>query len=185
MLLENRVRILKNIHQPFGFIGEQADLEAGLIYLRMRYYDPTLGRFLSSDKWPIQVYRSQSMNHVYVENNPVNSTHPSGMTPKDSDSDNMMYSSSMGSPTHLDPRIKLYERLYGLQLAIDVFNTAFPEIASKYLDWLWMSGNASSSVVKQSKNISTIGKLDDSRHELYGFHRTSEGRRNNTLGGTI
>ena len=40
----------EHMHQPFGFIGEQADL-AGWPYLfANRYYDPTLGRFLSSDK---------------------------------------------------------------------------------------------------------------------------------------
>ena len=32
----------------FGFTGEQFDAETGLIYLRARYLDPQLGRFLGA-----------------------------------------------------------------------------------------------------------------------------------------
>jgi RHS repeat-associated protein len=37
--------------QPFAYTGEPTD-GTGLSYLRARYYDPTLGRFLSRDAWP-------------------------------------------------------------------------------------------------------------------------------------
>ena len=38
--------------QPFGYTGQQVDAETGLVYLRARYYDPGLGRFLQRDPYP-------------------------------------------------------------------------------------------------------------------------------------
>ena len=34
---------------PFHYCGEYIDLSSGLIYLRSRYYDPSIGRFISED----------------------------------------------------------------------------------------------------------------------------------------
>ena len=34
---------------PYGFAGREYDAESGLYYMRARYYDPSLGRFLSPD----------------------------------------------------------------------------------------------------------------------------------------
>ena len=34
---------------PFRYCGEYWDEETGTIYLRARYYDPVIGRFLSED----------------------------------------------------------------------------------------------------------------------------------------
>ncbi|HVP04956.1 MAG TPA: RHS repeat-associated core domain-containing protein, partial [Dehalococcoidia bacterium] len=34
---------------PLGYTGEQADAETGLTYLRARYLDPAVGRFISAD----------------------------------------------------------------------------------------------------------------------------------------
>jgi RHS repeat-associated protein len=39
-----------SVGNPFGFTGRYHDDESGLIYFRARYYDPTLGRFISRDK---------------------------------------------------------------------------------------------------------------------------------------
>jgi RHS repeat-associated protein len=35
----------------YGFTGEWTD-NTGMVYLRARYYDPTIGRFMSKDSWP-------------------------------------------------------------------------------------------------------------------------------------
>jgi RHS repeat-associated protein len=35
--------------QPFGYTGEQSDLETGFMHLRARAYDPSAGRFLQRD----------------------------------------------------------------------------------------------------------------------------------------
>ncbi len=59
---------------PFRFCGEYADVESGLIYLRNRYYDPQLGRFINED--PIR----DGLNwYVYCENNPVMFVDPTGL----------------------------------------------------------------------------------------------------------
>ena len=52
---------------PFEYCGEYFDDETGLIYLRNRYYDPTIGRFITED--PI---RDGENWYVYAGNNPVN-----------------------------------------------------------------------------------------------------------------
>ena len=65
---------------PFRYAGEYLDNETGDIYLRARYYDPSIGRFLSID--PIK----DGMNwYVYCGNNPVKFVDPSGLAIKLSD----------------------------------------------------------------------------------------------------
>lgn len=67
------------LDQPFGYTGEQRDPEAGLSYLRARYYDPATGRFLSRDPVTGLAAVPQTLNgYPYVVNNPVNLTDPSG-----------------------------------------------------------------------------------------------------------
>ncbi|MBI5565987.1 MAG: RHS repeat-associated core domain-containing protein [Chloroflexi bacterium] len=62
----------------FGYAGEQIDT-TGLIYLRARYMQPTLGMFLSRDPWEGDQLRPGSMNGWnYTEGNPVNRVDPNG-----------------------------------------------------------------------------------------------------------
>jgi RHS repeat-associated protein len=62
----------------FGYTGEQTD-PAGLVYLRARYYDPGVGRFLTADSVVPDPLRSQAWNrYIYVENNPIAYIDPSG-----------------------------------------------------------------------------------------------------------
>ena len=63
----------------FGFTGEQIDSEVGLVYLRARYYDPEMGRFLSLDRFPAVAGLTQTINrYTYAQNNPARHTDPSG-----------------------------------------------------------------------------------------------------------
>jgi RHS repeat-associated protein len=55
----------------FTFTGEQVDT-SGLQYLRARYYDPALGRFLARDPLPV------GNRYAYVGNDPVNYSDPTG-----------------------------------------------------------------------------------------------------------
>lgn len=57
----------------FGFTGEQTDSN-GFVYLRARYYNPGMGRFLNTDP------SRQEMNpYQYSYSNPTNYTDPSGL----------------------------------------------------------------------------------------------------------
>jgi RHS repeat-associated protein len=71
-----------NDHEsPYGFTGEQQFREAdGLVFLRARYYDPRIGKFVSKDPFAGFVEFPQTLNlYVYCRNNPVNLTDPNGL----------------------------------------------------------------------------------------------------------
>ena len=71
-----------SLDDPFlwmGFTGEEADPVTGLIYLRDRYYDPRIGRFISPDSATPDPLQPESWNsYVYCENDPVNFIDPTG-----------------------------------------------------------------------------------------------------------
>lgn len=70
----NQKNSIANDTNPFRYCGEYFDGETGLIYLRARYYDPGLGRFISED--PIR----DGLNwYVYCGNNPIRFIDPSGL----------------------------------------------------------------------------------------------------------
>ena len=56
---------------PFRYCGEYYDNETGFIYLRNRYYDPSIGRFTTED--PV---KDGDNWYVYCGNNPVNAIDP-------------------------------------------------------------------------------------------------------------
>ncbi len=61
----------------FLFTGRELDQETNLYYYRNRYYNPSLGRFITKD--PIGL-RGGINQYTYVDNNPVNYTDPYGLT---------------------------------------------------------------------------------------------------------
>jgi RHS repeat-associated protein len=62
----------------FGYTGEQTD-PTGLVFLRARYYDPALGRFITPDSLIPDPLSSIGWNrYAYVGNNPLKFTDPSG-----------------------------------------------------------------------------------------------------------
>jgi RHS repeat-associated protein len=64
--------------EPKGFIGERTDPETGLSYLNARYYDASLGRFLSPDWWEITDPAVGPNRYAYALNDPVNKSDPNG-----------------------------------------------------------------------------------------------------------
>jgi len=54
-------------HKFVGSLGHSTEDDTGLIYMRARYYDPAIGRFISEDP------ARDGLNwYLYCENNPVN-----------------------------------------------------------------------------------------------------------------
>jgi len=69
-----------DVSNPYQFTGEAWDAEVELLYLRARYYQPGVGRFVTKDPWAGDVWRPGTLNrYAYVQNNPVNSTDPRGL----------------------------------------------------------------------------------------------------------
>lgn len=64
---------------PFLYAGEVYDKESGFYYLRARYYDPKMGRFVSEDTYKGQVDNPLSLNrYTYTRNNPLRFVDPTG-----------------------------------------------------------------------------------------------------------
>jgi RHS repeat-associated protein len=70
--------VLQNgtIINPFTYTAREFDAESGLYYYRARYYDPTIGRFLTED--PIGFNGGINL-YTYVGNNPTNFVDPLGL----------------------------------------------------------------------------------------------------------
>lgn len=63
--------------------GEYFDKETGTIYLRARYYDPTIGRFITVDSYLGKDNDPLSLNlYTYAHNNPINLFDPTGHNAK-------------------------------------------------------------------------------------------------------
>ena len=69
----------ENDENPFRFSGEYFDKETGTIYLRARYYDPEIGRFISRDTVIGTANDPLSLNlYTYCHNNPVSGKDSTG-----------------------------------------------------------------------------------------------------------
>jgi RHS repeat-associated protein len=69
----------ETIPQPFKFVGQYGVVAEpnGLYYMRARYYDPTVGRFISED--PLGFGGGDVNLYAYVRNNAVNRVDPNGL----------------------------------------------------------------------------------------------------------
>ena len=68
---------IADIDNPFKYCGEYYDSESGNIYLRARYYNAEIGRFISEDP-----ARSGANWYVYCSDNPVAFIDPHGLCEK-------------------------------------------------------------------------------------------------------
>lgn len=66
-----------------GFASHIGDSDSGLIYMQARYYDPSIGRFLSVDMvLPAPAALDLMNRYAYVANNPMSFSDPTGMFPQ-------------------------------------------------------------------------------------------------------
>lgn len=83
----NGVEVQRQRHRPFGerfaatttahqkeidFLGERLDNETGLLYQRVRYFDPELARYISADSWSPAKSNVGPNRYAYAGNDPVN-----------------------------------------------------------------------------------------------------------------
>ncbi len=69
----------EGVTNSFKYAGEMHDEESGLYYLRARYYDPSLGRFISKDTYEGELANPLTLNsYIYAYNNPLKYIDPSG-----------------------------------------------------------------------------------------------------------
>lgn len=69
----------EGIQQPFRYSGEFWDSSANLQYLRARWYDPSMGRFINQDTYEGDITNPLSLNlYTYVHNNPLRYNDPTG-----------------------------------------------------------------------------------------------------------
>lgn len=70
---------IEGIPNSFKYAGEMLDEETGLYYLKARYYDPKIGRFINEDTYEGQIDNPLSLNlYTYVHNNPLKNIDPTG-----------------------------------------------------------------------------------------------------------
>ncbi|MFC3798112.1 RHS repeat domain-containing protein [Cohnella sp. GCM10012308] len=75
----NTVSQTGTLPNVFKYAGEIEDPETGLYYLRARFYDPSMGRFITKDTYEGQIDNPLSLNlYTYVGNNPLTHVDPSG-----------------------------------------------------------------------------------------------------------
>lgn len=75
----NEVKPDSKDDNPFRYCGEYYDKETEEIYLRARYYQPAVGRFLTRDSYTGQEDEPESLHlYTYCENDGVNAWDPSG-----------------------------------------------------------------------------------------------------------
>ncbi|EPY14883.1 Rhs family protein [Paenibacillus alvei A6-6i-x] len=67
----------------FRYSGEYWDAATNLQYLRARWYDPSIGRFVNEDTYEGEIKNPLSLNlYTYVHNNPLSNVDPTGHIPR-------------------------------------------------------------------------------------------------------
>jgi RHS repeat-associated protein len=76
----NTILNVGNEQTAFGYAGEYTD-STGQIYLRARYYDPSISQFIQPDTMAPNPQIPESWNlYIYASDNPIDYTDPRGMS---------------------------------------------------------------------------------------------------------
>jgi RHS repeat-associated protein len=75
----NPITVNETVQNPFRYSGELWDETTDLQYLRARWYDPSMGRFINEDTYEGEMGNPLSLNlYTYVHNNPLIYIDPTG-----------------------------------------------------------------------------------------------------------
>jgi RHS repeat-associated protein len=67
----------------YRFTGAELDSASGLYHMGTRFYDPTIGRWLSEDPSDAKPFDTQTLNkYTYINNDPLGSIDESGLAPE-------------------------------------------------------------------------------------------------------
>ncbi len=98
-----------------GYTGQRLDTSTDLMHYKARYYDPTIGRFISADTIVPDPLNPQHLNrYSYVTNNPLTYNDPTGHDPDESYlCPGSMYECTSDAKTH---SAQLWEEWHELQI---------------------------------------------------------------------
>ncbi|MFF6984434.1 RHS repeat-associated core domain-containing protein, partial [Streptomyces sp. NPDC008343] len=136
-------------HNPYGYTGAYTDTETGLLYLKTRYYNPTLTAFHTLDSAEAGMLNL----YTYATADPINHTDPTGRLPE--------WVNGMN-----------FTALFGLGAAVVGLATtiyAFPELA---LGWRMVS--VAAQALLDGTVVGTSGAL---AADQFGLLDLSEGQR--------
>ena len=163
----NRVECEEQIENRFGFAGELYDPVSALVYLRARFYNPVIGRFLQEDN----VYEDGLNLYVYCRNNPVRYVDPSGHgteSPADKNSgDTGSKNSKNGSNNHDSSFDNLNTSVSDLELPEGTWDEG-PATRGKTIDDMYNNTGSNYPVIdKFEDGVATSVKSRDLNSKTY------------------
>ena len=154
---------------PYRYCGENYDEETGLYYLRARYYDPRIGRFLTEDP------AKDGLNwYVYCGGNPVMFVDPSGLISA------VFVSSNMSGQA--DVRAKYYEDKYGTDAYIIKVSSA-EEFVKRWNDFFEVTNEYGTDIdaieiISHGSIEGKVGKDDGGTAYSTGFIYFTDSKKN-------
>ena len=144
-----------SIYNPFRYSGEYFDSETGFIYLRARYYDPSIGRFITEDP------ARDGLNwYVYCSNNPIMFVDPSGYLREPGSNRNGEWSDNPDRDDYGEGS-KIYVALCRLTEAYEVFPEYHSAIADLANELRWIGNEWGSSII--DKEVAEILKIEQAK----------------------
>ena len=72
--------LIGDSNERYTYTGHEQDSESELLYMKARYYNPDIARFIQPDMITTDIYDSQNLNrYAYVGNNPYGYVDPDGL----------------------------------------------------------------------------------------------------------